>query len=131
MYGIPFWKYVHPCLSSIFTQLVKNRDTLFYTIGSLVDGSIKENAKEDTKGAIHENSILGEFLIIENLKGDAKKSRHGLYKIASKIFNVREICLNQQKTDTNSFSKWGSFFLYLKHHRSYATFSSKLHFTKS
>ena len=65
------------------------------------------------------------------VKGDAKKIRRGLYKIASKIFNLGKICLNQQKIDTNSFSKWGSTFLYLKNHRSYATFSSKLHFTKS
>ena len=65
------------------------------------------------------------------VKGDAKKSRHGIYKIASIVFELGKISLNQQKIDTNSFSKWGSTFLYLKNHRSYATFSSKLHFTKS
>ena len=72
-----------------------------------------------------------EFITKIYIKGDAKKSRHGLYKIASKVFNLGEICLNQQKIDTNSFSKWGSTFLYLENYRSYATFSSKLHFTKS
>ncbi len=37
MYGLPWWKYVPSNLSGVFTQLVKHKDDLFNTIGSLVD----------------------------------------------------------------------------------------------
>ena len=55
MYGIPWWKIVPASLSSVFTRLVKHRDDLFNTIGSLVDGTIGG-------AAIHETSILGQLL---------------------------------------------------------------------
>ena len=52
MYGLPFWKYVPPKLSTVFTQLVTHRDNLFYTIGSLVD-------ETTASGDVHDLSILG------------------------------------------------------------------------
>ena len=52
MYGLPFWKYVPAKLSGVFTQLVTHRDNLFYTIGSLVDGTT-------ASGNVNDLSILG------------------------------------------------------------------------
>ena len=61
--------------------------------------------------------MTGKDISQKEVKGDAKKVYID-YKIASKIFNLGEICLDQQKIDTNSFSKWGSTFLFLKDDRS-------------
>ena len=52
MYGVPLWKYVPAKLSGVFTQLVTHRDNLFYTIGSLVDGTT-------ASGNVNDLSILG------------------------------------------------------------------------
>ena len=52
MYGLPLWKYVPAKLSGVFTQLVTHRDNLFYTIGSLVDGTT-------ASGNVNDLSILG------------------------------------------------------------------------
>ena len=54
MYGLPWWKYLPACLSGVFTRLVEHKDTLFYTIGSLVDGTLSKG-----KDVVHETSILG------------------------------------------------------------------------
>ena len=54
MYGLPWWKYVPASLSGVFTRLVEHKDTLFYTIGSLVDGTMSESVN-----GIEETSILG------------------------------------------------------------------------
>ena len=40
MYGLPWWKYLPASLSGVFTRLVEHKDTLFYTIGNLVDNSL-------------------------------------------------------------------------------------------
>ena len=56
MYGIPCWKYLPACLSPLFTRLVDHKDTLFYTIGRLVDESLKQDVQID------EMSILGQLL---------------------------------------------------------------------
>ena len=58
MYGLPLWKYLPVCLSGVFTRLVEHKDTLFYTIGRLVDESLNQNNME----SIDENSILGQLL---------------------------------------------------------------------
>ena len=55
MYGLPFWKYVPAKLSGVFTQLVTHRDNLFYTIGSLVDGTT-------ASGNVNDLSILGKHM---------------------------------------------------------------------
>ena len=56
MYGLPWWKYLPASLSGVFTRLVEHKDTLFYTIGSLVDNSLQ--AEEE----VNEVSILGQLL---------------------------------------------------------------------
>ena len=58
MYGLPLWKYLPVCLSGVFTRLVEHKDTLFYTIGRLVDESLNQNSMD----CIDENSILGQLL---------------------------------------------------------------------
>lgn len=55
MYGLPWWKYVPASLSGVFTRLVEHKDTLFYTIGSLVDATMSGQS-------IQETSILGQLL---------------------------------------------------------------------
>ena len=52
MYGLPLWKYIPAKFSDVFTQLVTHRDNLFYTIGSLVDGTT-------ASGNVNDLSILG------------------------------------------------------------------------
>ena len=76
---------------------------------------------------IEKHKFAGELRI----KGDAKKSRHGLFILALIVFNIGKICLNQQKIDINSFPKWANTFPCLKNHSSYATFFAKLFFVKS
>ena len=56
MYGLPWWKYLPASLSGVFTRLVEHKDTLFYTIGRLVDNSLGN--EED----INDVSILGQLL---------------------------------------------------------------------
>nr|AKH03534.1 cytochrome P450 314A1 [Paracyclopina nana] len=55
MYGLPLWKYLPVCLSGVFTKLVEYKDTLFYTIGGLVDESFAASSMD-------EMSILGQLL---------------------------------------------------------------------
>ena len=62
MYGLPWWKYLPASLSGVFTRLVEHKDTLFYTIGSLVDGTLSQK-----KVAINETSILGNHWIFRFL----------------------------------------------------------------
>ena len=52
MYGLPLWKYIPVKFSDVFTRLVTHRDNLFYTIGSLVDGTT-------ASGNVNDLSILG------------------------------------------------------------------------
>merc|ERR1719245_1293014 len=56
MYGLPWWKYLPGRFSGVFTRLVEHKDTLFNTIGQLVDESLSENE------SIVEESILGQLL---------------------------------------------------------------------
>jgi len=55
MYGLPLWKYIPAKFSDVFTQLVTHRDNLFYTIGSLVDGTT-------ASGNVNDLSILGQLI---------------------------------------------------------------------
>lgn len=55
MYGLPWWKYVPASLSGVFTRLVEHKDTLFYTIGSIIDATL-------SKTVINATSILGQLL---------------------------------------------------------------------
>lgn len=56
MYGLPWWKYLPGRFSGVFTRLVEHKDTLFNTIGQLVDESLSENE------SIVDESILGQLL---------------------------------------------------------------------
>lgn len=56
MYGLPWWKYVPASLSGVFTRLVEHKDTLFYTIGSIIDATLSKT------GFINQTSILGQLL---------------------------------------------------------------------
>ena len=42
MYGLPWWKYLPTSLSGVFTRLVHHKDTLFHTIGEIVDGNLED-----------------------------------------------------------------------------------------
>lgn len=55
MYGLPLWKYLPVSLSGVFTKLVEHKDTLFHTIGGLVDESFANSMADDM-------SILGQLL---------------------------------------------------------------------
>ena len=61
MYGLPWWKYLPGRFSGVFTRLVEHKDTLFNTIGQLVDESLSENE------SIVVESILGQLLNNHNL----------------------------------------------------------------
>lgn len=55
MFGLPWWKYVPAAFSGVFTQLVKHKDTLFNSIGRLVDEALMmPDEPEDSKSILRQ-----------------------------------------------------------------------------
>jgi ecdysone 20-monooxygenase len=77
MYGLPLWKYVPVFCSSVFTNLVKHKDTLFRIIGQIVDESLvkMEKVAEEDVDLDQEKGILRQLLRNQELKvSDVKAS---------------------------------------------------------
>ena len=94
MYGLPWWKYLPGRFSGVFTRLVEHKDTLFNTIGQLVDESLSENE------SIVDESILGQLLNNHRLPIKEVKvscvdyitGMYSLWKLNNFILNFSCLC---------------------------------------